>query len=141
VPPANILFAFAAFLIGIVALLSALLSARHPRFRIKWRGTTRVVSPLSCVGFAIFFISGGFAPLLRHGIPGSAGIIIFICAMGGWITIAIGEVFAARRRAGDSFRLPDEPRVRTLAEKHAWLMAAFGLVFLILFLSLILSKQ
>jgi hypothetical protein len=129
---------------GIVAVAAGaygLLGAWFPRFRGRWKGSDRVVAPLSSAGFGLFFLCLGLAALCGGSTPRPVGKVLVVLAVSGWILVFVGAALDARTRSRSSFRLPDEPRVRSAEENRAWLFIAFGVCFLSIILWMLLSHR
>ena len=61
-----------------------------PRFRCHWKGTRMACGPLSCAGFALFFISMGVVFLAVDLVPERHRIWFAFPAIIGWILGAVG---------------------------------------------------
>jgi hypothetical protein len=75
------------------------LGAWLPRFHSHWKGSNKVIPPLSCAGFGLFFICLGLLMLCGDSTPRAVAAGLLISAIGGWILIAVGAALDARTRS------------------------------------------
>lgn len=67
-----------------------------PRFRGHWKGSRMACGPLSCAGFALFFITGGVVFLTADLVPERHRIWFAFPGIIGWILCAVGYNLDAR---------------------------------------------
>jgi hypothetical protein len=120
---------------AIVGGIYAALGIWFPRLRAHWKGSRIPCGPVSCAGFAVFFISLGLCFLVGDAIPERHRIWLFFPVMLSWIVGAIGYALDSRAYARSS---PESSTPQTSRgvqpERRAWFFVAFGVFFLIMVL-------
>ena len=130
---------------GILAGSFSALGACFPGPAPAWKGSRQSVPPLSCVGFAAFFICLGLMFLITafaDSFPKLLGYVLLVTAVSGWNVINVGAALNQRARFRSTYHFPHERRVGAApGECLAWLFAVIGFYFLVVILWMALSHK
>src|SRR5262245_60651704 len=100
--------------IGIVVGVFAALGVWFPRFRGHWKGTRMTCGPVTCAGFALFFLGLGIAFLCADAVPEHFRIWFTFPVILAWTLTGAGYALDARAYSRNSLSspLPQRPSGR-----------------------------
>ncbi|SRR5260221_8839002 len=121
----------------ILAMIGGVYSALgiwFPRLRAHWKGTCMTCGPLSCAGFALFFISLGACFLVVDSVPERHRIWFFFTVMIGWILGAAGYALDARANSRNSraATFGPLPQRSFRDDQRGWFFVAIGVFFFLM---------
>ncbi len=123
----------------ILAILGGVYSALgiwFPRIRGHWKGTRMPCGPVSCTGFAAFFIGLGTDFLVGDAVSERYRIWLFLPVILSGIVVAIGYALDSRNysRSSPESLTVTQRKSDARAEQRGWFFVAFGVFFLIMVL-------
>jgi hypothetical protein len=121
---------------AVVVGIHAALGIWFPRFRAHWKGTHMACGPVSCAGFALFFIGLGTVFLVGDAVPERYRMGLILPVIVSWLLAAVGYALDSRAYARSSPEpsTPSPSRPGAHAEQRGWLFVAFGVLFFVMVL-------